>query len=126
LEPRLFGACVAFPTPKERCGVLKITVVQGRRQRRLIVEGRLIAPWAAELTSAYETARTDLEDCELVVDLRSLTGISPEGEAVLLQLVREKVRFLCGVYMREVLKQLVGKTSGSFREAEDDSMDSDT
>ena len=106
--------------------MLKITVVQGRRQRRLIVEGRLVAPWAAELTSAYETARTDLEDRQLVVDLRSLTGISPEGEAVLLQLVSERVRFLCGVYTREVLKQLVRKTSGSFREAEDDSMDSDT
>ena len=95
--------------------MLKITVVQGRRRRRLIVEGRLLAPWAAELTSTYETARTDLEGRELVVDLRSLTGISPEGEAVLLQLVREKVRFLCGVYSREVLKQLVGKTRGSFR-----------
>jgi len=106
--------------------MLKITVVQGRRQRRLIVEGRLIAPWAAELTSAYETARTDLEDRELVVDLRSLTGISPEGEAVLLQLVREKVSFLCGVYAREVLKQPVCKTSESFREAKDDSTDSDT
>jgi hypothetical protein len=106
--------------------MLKITVVQGRLRRRLIVEGRLIAPWAAELTSAYETARTDLEDRELVVDLRSLTGISPGGEAILLQLVREEVRFLCGVYTREVLKQLAYKTSGSFREAEDDSMDSDT
>jgi hypothetical protein len=106
--------------------MLKITVVQGRRRRRLIVEGRLIASWADELTSAYETARTDLGDRELVVDLRSLTGISPEGEDVLLQLVREKVRFLCGVYTREVLKQLVCKTSGGFREAEDDCMDSDT
>ena len=106
--------------------MLKITVVQGRRQRRLIVEGRLIAPWAAELTRVYETARTDLDDRELVVDLRSLTGISPEGETVLLQLVREKVRFLCGVYTREVLKQLVYKTRGGFCEAEADSMDSDT
>jgi hypothetical protein len=112
--------------PKESPGMLKITVVQGRCQLRLIVEGRLIAPWAAELTSAYEAARTDLEDRELVVDLRSLTGISPEGDAVLLQLVREEVRFLCGVYSRQVLKQLVCKTSGSFREAEDDSTDSDT
>ena len=100
--------------------MLKITVVQGRRRRRLIVEGRLMAPWAAELTSAYETARTDLENRELVVDLRSLTGISPEGEAVLLQLLREEVRFLCGVYAKEVLKQLVNKTTGSFRESEDD------
>jgi hypothetical protein len=99
--------------------MLKITVVEDRHQRRLIVEGRLIAPWAAELTSAYETAKTDLEERELVVDLKSLTAISPEGEAVLLQLMREKARFLCGVYMRELLKQLAGKTSESFREAAD-------
>jgi hypothetical protein len=105
--------------------MLKITVVEGQRQRRLIVEGRLIAPWAAELTSAYENAKTDLEERELVVDLRSLTGISPEGEAVLLRLMREKARILCGVYMREVLKQLASKTSGKFREAADAPPDSD-
>lgn len=101
--------------------MLKITIVDGRSQRRLIVEGRLIAPWAAELTGAYEAAKTGLEERELIVDLRSLTAISPEGEAVLLQLMREKARFLCGVYMREVLKQLAHKTSGSFREAADES-----
>jgi hypothetical protein len=39
-------------------------------------------------------------------------------------LIREKARFLCGVYIREVLKQLAGKTSGTFREAADESMDS--
>ena len=92
--------------------MLKITVVEGRRQRRLLVEGRLIAPWAAELTSAYENARTGLVGRELVVDLRSLTAISPEGEAVLLQLMREKAKFLCGVYMREVVRQLARKTRG--------------
>ena len=105
--------------------MLKISVLESRRQRRLVVEGRLIAPWAAELTSAYETAKTNLEQRELVVDVRSLTAISPEGEAVLLQLMREKARFLCGVYMREVLKQLAHKTSGRFSEAGDESTDSD-
>ena len=79
--------------------MLKITVVEEQRRRRVIVEGKLIAPWAAELTSAYQTARTDLQDRELIVDLRSLTAISPEGEAVLLQLMGEKAKFLCGVYI---------------------------
>ena len=105
--------------------MLKITVVEGRHQRRLLVEGRLIAPWAAELASAYENAKTDLEERELVVDLRSLTAISPEGEAVLLRLMREKARILCGVYMREVLKQLARKVCGSLRESTDESTDSD-
>jgi hypothetical protein len=105
--------------------MLKITVVEGRRQRRLLVEGRLIAPWAAELTSAYENAKTGLVGCELVVDLRSLTAISPEGEAVLLQLMQEKAKFLCGVYTREVLKQLARTACESLREATDESTDSD-
>jgi hypothetical protein len=98
--------------------MLKITVVEGRHQRRLLVEGRLIAPWAAELTSAYENAKTGLVERELIVDLRSLTAISPEGEAVLLPLMREKARILCGLYMREVLKQLGLKARDNPREAE--------
>jgi hypothetical protein len=92
--------------------MLKITVVEGSRRRRLIVEGKLIAPWTAELASAYQTARTDLQDRDLIVDLRSLTDISPEGEAVLLELMSEKAKFLCGVYTKEVVRQLARKTSG--------------
>ena len=90
--------------------MLKITVVEEQGRRRVIVEGKLIAPWAAELTSAFQTARTDLQDRELIVDLRSLTAISPEGEDVLLPLMREKIKFLCGVYMKEVVRQLARKT----------------
>jgi endonuclease III-like uncharacterized protein len=97
--------------------MLKITVVEDPRRRRVIVEGKLIAPWAAELKSAYQTARTDLQDRELIVDLRSITAIGPEGEDVVLQLMREKVKFLCGVYMKEVLRQLVPKTRDSRRDA---------
>src|ERR1700730_3414933 len=92
--------------------MLKITVVEEQRRRRVIVEGKLIPPWAAELTSACQTARTDLQDRELIIDLRSLTAISPEGEAALLRLMREKAKFLCGVYMKEVVRQLARKTDG--------------
>jgi hypothetical protein len=107
-------------TGKDKCGMLKITVVEGRRQRRLIVEGQLIAPWAAELATACERARADLEGRELVVDLRNLTAVSADGETVLLQLMREKLKFLCGVYMRAVLKQLARKTRSSLEGAPDD------
>ena len=93
--------------------MLKITVVEEPLRRRVIVEGKLIAPWTAELASAYQTARTDLQDRDLIVDLRSLTDISPEGEAVLLELMREKPKFLCGVYMKEVVRQLAQKTRGN-------------
>jgi anti-anti-sigma regulatory factor len=105
--------------------MLKITVVEDPRRRRVIVEGKLIAPWAAELTSAYQTARTDLQDRELIVDLRNLTAIGPAGEGVLLQLMRDKVKLLCGVYMKEVLKQLGLKTRDSLRDATAEYSDSE-
>ena len=93
--------------------MLKITVVEDPHDRRMIVEGKLIAPWAAELTSAYQSARIDLGARELIVDLRSLTAISPEGEAILVHLMHEHVKFICGVYMREVLRQLALKPRDS-------------
>ena len=92
--------------------MLKISVVEDASRRRLIVEGKLIAPWAAELATAYQTAKADLQNRELIVDLRSLTLISSEGEDVLLQLMHEKVKFVCGLYVKEVLRQLGGKRRG--------------
>jgi hypothetical protein len=105
--------------------MLKITVVDGRHDRRMIVEGKLIAPWDAEFTSAYQAARIDLGSRELVVDLRSLTAISPEGEAILVHLMHENVKFLCGVYMREVLRQLAFKPRESTRRSGSDSTKSE-
>jgi len=40
--------------------MMKDLARDGLTQRRLIVEGKLIAPWAAELRSACENARADL------------------------------------------------------------------
>jgi hypothetical protein len=87
--------------------MLKISLVDGHRQRRLIVEGTLVTPWAGELAIACEKARADLQGRELVVDLRSLTGIGPDGERVLLQLMKDKIKLQCGVFVRELLRQLL-------------------
>lgn len=100
--------------------MLKITVIEDPRQRRLVVEGRLIAPWAAELTSACRTAGADLQNRKLIVDLRNVTAIGPEGEDVLLQLMRENVKLVCGVYIKEILRQLVSETRGSPPDSADE------
>ena len=91
--------------------MLKITVVEDPRGRRVIVEGKLIAPWVAEFTNAYYAAKRDLQDRQLIVDLRGLTAVGHEGEDILLQLMREEIKFLCGVYAREVLRQLARRNS---------------
>ena len=87
--------------------MLKISIVEGHTQRRLIVEGKLVGPWAAELKSACEKARADLHPRELVLDMKHLTAISQEGENVLLELLNDGIKFRCwGVFTKHVLKQL--------------------
>jgi hypothetical protein len=74
------------------------------------VEGKLVAPWVVELMTACEKAKADLHGRELVVDLKNVTAISPEGENAPVQLIREKVKFQCGVFIKEVLRQLARKS----------------
>lgn len=87
--------------------MLKISLVENSTSRFLVVEGKLIGPWAGELRIACENARTGLDDRELIVDLKHITAISHAGESVLLQLMNEGVKFRCrGVFPKHVLKQL--------------------
>ncbi len=39
--------------------MLKISIVDTKSRRRLVVEGKLVAPWAAELTSVWRKAIAD-------------------------------------------------------------------
>jgi hypothetical protein len=99
--------------------MLKISLVDSRRQRRMIVEGMLVLPWSDELAKECEKARAGLQGRELVVDLRGLTAISPDGEDVLLRLMRNKIKLQCGVYMRELLGQLARDTQRNPKESVD-------
>lgn len=60
--------------------MLKICVVESRSERRLILEGKLLAAWVTELRIACEKARADLQNRELVIGLKNLTAISPEAK----------------------------------------------
>ncbi len=87
--------------------MLKISIVEGRKQRRLVVEGKLVAPWSDELKAACERAGSGLNGREVVIDLKNLTTISQQGENLLLELMKQGVRFRgCGVFTNEILKQV--------------------
>lgn len=87
--------------------MLKISIVEGRKQRRLVVEGKLLAPWSDELKAACESAGSGLNGRELVIDLKNLTTISQQGENLLMELMKQGVRFQgCGVFTNEILKQV--------------------
>ena len=95
-----------FTTAKEH-SMLKISILEGKKQRRLVVEGKLVAPWSDELKAACERARSGLNGRELVIDLKNITTISRQGEDLLLELMKQGVGFgACGVYTSEILKQV--------------------
>ena len=101
--------------------MLKISILDTPNQRRLMLEGRLIAPWAAELRCAWKTAQADLHDRALVIDLKNLTAISEDGENALLELLGEGIKFRCsGVFTKHVLKQLAAKHARTVRRRDDD------
>jgi hypothetical protein len=54
----------------------------------------------AELRSAFEGARADLQGRELVVEMKHITTISQEGENVLLQLMTGDGSFLVPLLLR--------------------------
>jgi hypothetical protein len=93
--------------------MLKISIVESPRRRQLVVEGKLIEPWAAERTRAWEIANADLNGRDLIVDLRSLTAVGPEGENVLLHLMRERVKLRCGLFIKELIRGLRRRLSTS-------------
>ena len=105
--------------------MLKISIIEDSCRRRLIAEGKLIVPWAAELRTACKAARADLHGRQLILDLRSLTATSPEGESVLLELMNEKIEFQCGVFMKEVLRQLARKRQKSSEHSATANSDAD-
>jgi hypothetical protein len=98
--------------------MLKISVIERPSYCRLVLEGKLIGPWAAELKSACQRARTEIHDRRLVVYIRNLVTISQEGENVLLELMNEGVRVRgCGVFTKHVLKYLTQRRRQNGREA---------
>lgn len=97
--------------------MLKISVIDSRRQRRLILEGKLIAPWAAELKAACDRARMDRDGRDFVVEVKHLTAINHEGEDVVLELMKDGVKFRSyGVFANQVFKQLARRMRGNSQE----------
>lgn len=87
--------------------MLKISVIDRRSERRLVLEGKLIAPWVAELRTAWRTLNGQIGKFALVVDLRNVTVISEEGENALLELMSEGAKFRCsGVLTRYLIHEL--------------------
>jgi len=87
--------------------MLKITTIETEVQRKLILAGGIVEPWAAELSRAWGRARDSLGGRKLVVDLAGVTVISRDGTRVLHEMMNHGVEFICrGVYVSHVVRNL--------------------
>ena len=97
--------------------MLKISIFDTPCRRRLVLEGKLIAPWVAELGTAFEKARDDLAGRDLIIELKNLTAINQEGENLFLRLMNRGVKFRgYGVFCKHVLKLLALRTGQALQE----------
>lgn len=97
--------------------MLKITILDTPDRRRLVLEGKLVAPWASELRKECRAAASDLRGRELVIELKNVTCISEDGQNVLLELMKDGVKFRAsGVFTKHVMKRLVRKIRGNIQE----------
>ena len=101
--------------------MMKITTLDTPGRRRLVLEGKLVAPWATELRKECREAAADLRGRKFVVELRNVTCISEEGQNVLLELMKEGVKFRAsGVFTKHVMKRLARKSRKNSEERDDD------
>jgi len=90
--------------------MLRISIIEARNERRLVLEGKLIPPWTNELGGVFEQAKQGLENRELVIYAKNLTEISREGESLLLALINKGARIrCCGVFTKTIFRQLARK-----------------
>jgi hypothetical protein len=95
------------PAYPNHMAMLKITTVKTDRQCRIVVEGELVSSGVEELKGVWDGARASAGYLTLIVDLRNVTMIGQQGKDVLLEMMSEGVRFICGgVHNRHVLQQL--------------------
>jgi len=90
--------------------MLKISILDNPRQRQLLIEGKLIGPWATELARVWRQATVDLNGRALVIDVKGLTTITEDGENVLLELMKEGASFRSScVFTKQILKRMARK-----------------
>ena len=87
--------------------MFKISIVDTRTQRKLVVEGKLSEPWVAELRTTWREASRELDGRNVLIDLSSLTVISRQGQDAIFDLMKQGAKFSCaGILTRHVLKEL--------------------
>ena len=95
--------------------MLRVTVVEGQSEMRVVVEGMLGAAGISELESAWRQAKQAWRG-RIVIDLSGMTSIDSSGQAALLVMICEGARLTArGAFNKYLAKDLMGKARQSLR-----------
>ena len=93
--------------------MLRISTLDTRSERRLILEGKLVEPWLGEFREVCRNAGQTLEGRKLLIDLTDVTVMSCDAEGTLSELMQQGAKFSCaGVLIKHVLKRLARDCRG--------------
>jgi hypothetical protein len=85
--------------------MLRITITDGAVEQRWILQGRLVAPWVAELETCWKKSRSRHDMRKCVVDLSEVTLIDKRGEKLLKTMRRAGAELIAsGVYTKHVVE----------------------
>jgi len=97
--------------------MLKISISETETRLRVVLEGKLVAPWTDELRNVCQGPASELDHRELVIDVRGVSVISADGEDVLLAFMTRGAKFRgTGVFTKQVLKQLARRARRNVQE----------
>ena len=87
--------------------MLRAIINETQSEQRWILQGKLCKRWAAELKEQWESTRSARIGKACFVDLEDVSSVDPEGEVVLLEMLKEgAVLRASRVYMKHVLESL--------------------
>ena len=95
----------------EQVGMLKITITNTAKRERWTLQGRLVAPWVAELKANWNRTRRMAARCKCIVNLDEVTFIDKSGERMLRCMSRQGAQLVASdVYVKHVLDRLRGRS----------------
>ncbi len=72
--------------------MLKINIETGFAETRLSLQGKLTGEWVNETHRVWDTIARQRTNCDIVVDLREVIFVNPEGKELLRDMLRSGVK----------------------------------
>ncbi len=91
--------------------MLRITITDFPDEQRWSLEGRLVGPWAAELSSLWREKRQERNGRKCIVELSNVTFIDGIGETALAEIMTQGAEIIAGgVYTKQRLGDLLNES----------------